>query len=377
MRQYIKSTILVLCLMTLVMGAVAQDLAQKVEIWERTPDGYRKAMDYAQILEDTDIMSKIIDKTLEKKWPKKYEPSTLFRQSLGCQGVYLKGYGIVFITNINFPVAEREKTCDMEVPTDDLWQQTRSELRGATGVTTVTYARGGEEYDAQRVGSLKEELLTVIGEYGPNIRQLSPRESVVIVVRGAAGTPMVSISGYYPRAPAETELHKLEGKLEKMEEQLNDAGEPGTEMTHEVKEPSDVTFKIRNVNGRLVRTLNVGHKEPGIITTSWDGRNDTGKAAKAGVYIYEVTAGGDTTIGKVIMTKPPRSVAEDSPGGVVGVRWSKIIQVSQALNFTKTGGSTTGRTTMIIKVSKKNIDAYKDGNLDFEDFAEKAEITQY
>ncbi|MFC1712973.1 FlgD immunoglobulin-like domain containing protein [Candidatus Poribacteria bacterium] len=441
MTRHAKYPILVFCLMTLVSGVLLKSgnvgAESQYEHTTATPAGYgqtsgysdygaataapNKEIDYAQILEDTDIMSKIIDKTLEKKWPKKYEPSTLFRQSLGCQGVYLKGYGVVLMTNINFPVAEREKPQEKEAPPGDLWLKTKSELSGARGAPTVVHVDFVEDYDAKRVGTLKEELLNAIGEYGPNIRQLRPQENIVIVVRGAAGNILTSVSGYYPRAPVEIELDKLEGKLEEMEEhfeeQLNHAGEPGNEMTHEVKEPSDVTFKVRNPSGRIVRTISVGHKEPGTVALRWDGKNDAGKEAKAGIYAYEVTAGDDITTGKIILTGAPKLgvgkslgtdgievaaskitvdskdpdvyVLESKASEPVEVRvwgqttkpentsYNAAVQLYQTLNFAQAGGSTTGRTTMIIKVSKKNIDAYKDGSLDFEEFAKKAEITQY
>ena len=103
MGKYTKPAILAICLTFLAPGILLQaDTTTDANALQLKYHGTFSAagspdreIDYAQILEDTDIMAKIIDKTLEKKWPKKYEPSTMFRQSLGCQGVYLKGYGVV------------------------------------------------------------------------------------------------------------------------------------------------------------------------------------------------------------------------------------------------------------------------------------------
>ena len=82
---------------------------------------------------------------------------------------------------------------------------------------------------------------------------------------------------------------------EQIKEQLNHIGEPSNEMTYELKEPSDVTFEIRNPSGRIVRTLSVGHKEPGTITLRWDGKNDNGSPVASGIY-YAVIKMGDKTV---------------------------------------------------------------------------------
>jgi hypothetical protein len=440
-----------------------------------TGTGARDEINYAFMLEDTDIMSKIIDKTLEKKWPRKYEASTLFRQSIGCQSAYLEGYGVIFMTSINFPVAKREMPQEIEFDTDDLWQQTRSELRGVR--VEKGYAKvytGGEDFDAKRVSELKEKLLRVIGKYGARIRQLDDQESVVIVVRGAPGnSPVVSTVGYdiwrvdqEPNAIRVRQLseekkkqdEKLKRQEEEMKEQVNalkvelealqeeytDKHPQVVELQHkiqeaqkrlqssiksemkitdaigggiiyEAKEPSDINIKIRNLDGRVVRKIESRDKGTGKYTFDWDGKNDAGKKVKSGIYTYEIKAGDDSRTGKIIITGKSGSdseglldevdvtfggskiianknkdrnihIIEPSPAEPAEV-WMKFDNPEHAahtalaqylsLGAAQQKGNVTGRTALIIKVSRKDIEAYKDGSLDFDDFAKQAEITQY
>ena len=53
---------------------------------------------------------------------------------------------------------------------------------------------------------------------------------------------------------------------------------------------------IYNVQGQLVRTLNIGQKEAGYYTTKeragyWNGRNEQGESVASGVYFYTIRAG--------------------------------------------------------------------------------------
>jgi hypothetical protein len=49
-----------------------------------------------------------------------------------------------------------------------------------------------------------------------------------------------------------------------------------------------VALRIYNVSGRLVRTLADGTATPGYHRVHWDGQDDHGVAAKAGVYFYRL-----------------------------------------------------------------------------------------
>ena len=65
----------------------------------------------------------------------------------------------------------------------------------------------------------------------------------------------------------------------------------------------DVTLRIYNVQGQLVRTLLDGPKAPGRYTAEWDSRNDAGARVSSGVYFYELRAGGFVATGKMVLVK--------------------------------------------------------------------------
>jgi len=175
MRRYIKPTILILFLTALVAVAATET-----------------NIDYMQVAEDIDIMARIIDKTLETEFYDEYKAISLFKGfRYGCQGIYLKDYGAVFMTSIGFPVAYQTEAPQEEPTPDDLWQQTKYELKGVpsrmTGIS-VANLHSEENYDSQKAEQLKEVLVRLIGTYAPNIRQLGPQENVVVAVRGT-GNP--------------------------------------------------------------------------------------------------------------------------------------------------------------------------------------------
>jgi hypothetical protein len=63
----------------------------------------------------------------------------------------------------------------------------------------------------------------------------------------------------------------------------------------------DVTLRIYDVSGRLVRTLVDGTEGPGVKTVTWDGRNDRGQTVSSGVYFYRMTAPGFEMTQKMVL----------------------------------------------------------------------------
>lgn len=53
---------------------------------------------------------------------------------------------------------------------------------------------------------------------------------------------------------------------------------------------SNVVVKIYNANGALMKTMNLGSSDAGVIPISWDGSTDTGGVAPAGKYSFSVEA---------------------------------------------------------------------------------------
>ena len=83
---------------------------------------------------------------------------------------------------------------------------------------------------------------------------------------------------------------------------------PETWIPYQLAEPSDVTVSIYAADGRLVRTLDLGHQPVGLYESRsraayWDGRNAFGEPVASGVYFYTLTAGDFTATRKMLIRK--------------------------------------------------------------------------
>lgn len=68
---------------------------------------------------------------------------------------------------------------------------------------------------------------------------------------------------------------------------------PETWIPYQLAQPADVTIRIFELQGRLVRTLRLGHQPAGYYLSQssaayWDGRNESGEQVASGVYIYQL-----------------------------------------------------------------------------------------
>jgi hypothetical protein len=67
---------------------------------------------------------------------------------------------------------------------------------------------------------------------------------------------------------------------------------PSTNIRFELPEAGEVTVKIFNTAGQEIRTLANAPFQAGDQTLRWDGRDQSGNAVAAGVYLYQITATG-------------------------------------------------------------------------------------
>ncbi len=83
---------------------------------------------------------------------------------------------------------------------------------------------------------------------------------------------------------------------------------PETWIPYELAEPADVTLTIYNIQGRVVRNLDLGHQRAGMYHTRnraayWDGKNAVGEPVASGVYFYTLKAGEFTATRKLLIRK--------------------------------------------------------------------------
>ena len=83
---------------------------------------------------------------------------------------------------------------------------------------------------------------------------------------------------------------------------------PETWIPYRLASPADVSIAIYAADGRLIRTLDLGHQSVGLYESLsraayWDGKNEIGEAVASGVYFYTLTAGDFTATRKMLIQK--------------------------------------------------------------------------
>ena len=83
---------------------------------------------------------------------------------------------------------------------------------------------------------------------------------------------------------------------------------PETWMPYQLAESAEVTLTIYDMNGQLVRRLEVGHQAAGMYQSRsravyWDGRNQLGESVASGLYFYTLTADDFTATRRMLILK--------------------------------------------------------------------------
>ena len=143
-----------------------------------------RKIDYVQMVEDIEIMCRIIDKNMKELFPKEYRYHTGLSGRQGCRGFYLKNYGVIFTLEVQFPVTQKEiAVAPKKKQKADLWQELEREVRHLPHQEDVhPVQHQSKKYNSEKVDTLKERLAYLIGEYSQRIDQLDTDEKISIVV---------------------------------------------------------------------------------------------------------------------------------------------------------------------------------------------------
>lgn len=83
---------------------------------------------------------------------------------------------------------------------------------------------------------------------------------------------------------------------------------PDTWIAYKLAQESNVTIKIYDAMGKLVRTMQLGVKPAGVYIDKesaayWDGKTDTGEEVSSGVYFYSLLADQVIYTKKMVIAK--------------------------------------------------------------------------
>jgi len=83
---------------------------------------------------------------------------------------------------------------------------------------------------------------------------------------------------------------------------------PETWIPYSLSTSADVTIRIYDIRGQLIRTFALGHRDAGEYlkpgkAVYWDGRNERGELVSSGVYFYTFQSGSFTASRKMVIIK--------------------------------------------------------------------------
>ena len=141
-------------------------------------------IDYTEMVEDLKVMCRIIDEKMDEAFENDYVKGGFFRRG-GCQHLYLKGYGAMFLLDVRFPVAKKKMRIVKTEKKTDLWEKHEREVRHQSHPEEAAWVVDkNESYSKEKVDKLKEQLAYLVGEYGSRIGQLTFDDTISFVVFG-------------------------------------------------------------------------------------------------------------------------------------------------------------------------------------------------
>ena len=78
---------------------------------------------------------------------------------------------------------------------------------------------------------------------------------------------------------------------------------PDTNISFSLDMDGKTCLKVYNLKGQLVRTILNDNLTKGSYTIAWDGKDNSGISISSGVYIFQLTHGKLSKIGKAILLK--------------------------------------------------------------------------
>jgi hypothetical protein len=78
---------------------------------------------------------------------------------------------------------------------------------------------------------------------------------------------------------------------------------PSTMISFDIPQSENVSLKIFNINGELVRTITSENLPAGHFEKLWDGKNNNGSEVSSGIYFYRLIAGKFDRSARMLLMK--------------------------------------------------------------------------
>jgi len=216
----------------------------------------QEEINYTEMVEDLKVMCRIIDETMNEAFKNDYVKGGFFRRG-GCQHLYLKGYGPMFLLDVRFPVAEKEMKIVKTEKETNLWEKHEREVRHQSHPEEAAWVVDkNESYSKEKVDKLKEQLAYLVGEYGSRIGQLTLDDTISFVVFGYPDyavdleTDFLVEMHVVEPAGADAMSHAREA-LEGTRETVEELRETITEKEKILKEIKETVAKIKELEEKI------------------------------------------------------------------------------------------------------------------------------
>ena len=78
---------------------------------------------------------------------------------------------------------------------------------------------------------------------------------------------------------------------------------PSTTIRYSLLGPENISIKIYDVSGQLVKEINKEHNQAGEFEVIWDGKNNFSQKVSSGTYFYQLSVGNYNEAKKMILLK--------------------------------------------------------------------------
>lgn len=78
---------------------------------------------------------------------------------------------------------------------------------------------------------------------------------------------------------------------------------PNTKIRYSISSPGQVSIKIYDISGQLIKEINKEHYQAGEFEVVWEGKNNFGEKVSSGSYFYQLVIGNHSEAKKMILLK--------------------------------------------------------------------------
>jgi len=89
----------------------------------------------------------------------------------------------------------------------------------------------------------------------------------------------------------------------KLEQNYPNPFNPSTTIRYILAGPENISIKIYNVSGQVIKEITRDQNQAGEYEVVWDGKNDFGNRVSSGTYFYQIKAGNYVEAKKMILIK--------------------------------------------------------------------------